>query len=118
MSFPPLFQVLTDDATVRSVLGTRIYPHGEAPQKVVEPYAVYQQIFGASERYLATTPDADSSTNQIDVYSKQMSDARAAALAIRDALEGVAYVDISEGPRDPATNRARVILQVDWITLR
>ena len=95
MSFAPVFATLSASATVKAQIGSspvRCYPAGEAPQGVALPYATYQQIAGGPENYLGETPDIDSGLVQIDVYASTVTAARTAFLAIRDAVEAVAYV--------------------------
>lgn len=122
MSFAPVFATLSASAAVKALIGSspvRCYPAGEAPQGVTLPYATYQQVTGSPENYLGTTPDADGSTVQIDVYGATVSSARAAMAVIRDALEPVAYVvAVREMGRDPETNNVRLSMDVDWITNR
>ncbi len=126
MSFAPIFATLRSSASVTVLLGSspcRVWPQGESPAKgapgYAEPYATYQQITGTPENYLGTTPDADGSTTQIDVYAKTAKDAKAVAIAIRDAIEPHAYLGaIREMGKDDATNLSRVSLDVDWITHR
>lgn len=122
MSFAPLFATAKAAGGVTSLFGStpcRIYPMGEAPQGVALPYATYQQVTGNPENYLANTPNADYSTVQVDVYAATVSEARAAMIAIRNALEPVAYVvSVREMGRDPDTNHARVSMDVDWIVNR
>jgi hypothetical protein len=122
MSFAPLFATLNASASVKALLGSsplRVYPAGEAPQGVALPYATYQQVTGSPENYLGTTPDADASTTQVDVYAATVSAARSAMVAVRNALEPVAYVvAVREMGRDPKTNNVRVSMDVDWITSR
>jgi hypothetical protein len=120
--FPPLFQTCASDSTVQSMLGTnptRLWPFGEADPTPVYPYAVWQVIAGAPENYLGEPPDVDSFGVQIDIYSKTAEEARAVALALRSAIEPVAYVTAFLGEiRDTITRSYRYSFSVDWIVPR
>jgi hypothetical protein len=121
MTFAPLFDTLSASSAVKALIGAspvRCYPAGEAPQGVALPYCTYQQITGQSEKYLGDLPDMDSGNIQIDIYAKTTKAARAVAIAIRDAIEPVAYADISEGGKDPTTNNVRITIESDWLTPR
>jgi hypothetical protein len=120
--FPPVFSLLFASAPVKALLGAtplRVYPHGEAPDTVAKPYAVFQTPIGIPENYLGSRSDMDAYTAQIDVYGDTLSSVRNAASAIRVALEGDAYVtSLREGPRDPITKNFRYSLDVDFHTSR
>lgn len=121
--FPPLFDTIKDVTAVKAVLGSspRVYPHGMAnpPAHVGRPYAVFQMVNGSPENYLSGAPDIDSFTTQIDVYADTVDSAAAAAQALRDALEPVAYVVRWGGQfKDPETNLFRYSFDVDWLTPR
>lgn len=126
MSFAPVEATLKGSAGVTALLGTnptRVWPQGQSPAKGTtlygEPYAVFQQITGQPENYLGTLPDVDDSTTQIDVYAATVSAARAVAIAIRNAVEPVAYVvALREMGKDATTNLSRISMDVDWITNR
>lgn len=120
---PPLHAICAADAAVQDLLedaaGLRLYPFGEARPKATFPYAVWQVIHGRPENYLAGTPDADSYITTVDVFSDTWSSARAVAEAIRDALEGSAYVTSYDGEtRDAETKAFVVSFTVDWIVNR
>lgn len=120
--YPPIFQLCTASAAVTALLGTgptRLFPAGEAPQGVALPYAAWQTITGLPENNLDCRPDADTWSVQIDVYAKTLTAARAAAAAIRDAIEPSAYVTSWRGEsRDPDTNNYRYSFDVDVIVTR
>lgn len=120
--YPPLFALLFASAPVKALLGTtplRVYAHGEAPDNVAKPYAVWQMIYGLPENYLGSRSDMDVTTSQISVYGDTLSSVRAAASAIRVALEGDSYITaLREGPRDPVTKNFRYDLDVDFHTNR
>lgn len=120
--YPPIFSVCSANSGVTAVLGSspcRLYPFGEAPDNIAAPYAVWQTISGSSENYLGNSPDADNFVIQVDVYADSASAARAAALALRNAIESSAYVLAWNGEtRDPDTNRYRYSFDVSWIVQR
>ena len=120
--YPPIFEVCKADAAVVALLGSnplRFYPFGEAPQKVAKPYAVWQQVGGAPENYLAGRPDIDGFTLQIDVYAATGASARAVGAALRDSIELRAHVTRWGGEsKDEATGRYRLSFDVDWLTPR
>lgn len=120
--YPPIFEVCKADAAVVALLGSsplRFYPFGEAPQKVAKPYAVWQQVGGAPENYLAGRPDIDAYTLQVDVYADSAASARAVAEAIRNAIELRAHIVAWRGEsRDPETKHYRSSFDVDWFVQR
>lgn len=121
--YPPLYAVCAADATVVSLLGDgefiRLYPFGQARQKDVYPYAVWQIVGGSPENYLSDVPNVDSFTTQIDVYSDTWRSARAVADALQLAVETEANVTGYNGEmRDHETNSFRVSFTVDWVTAR
>lgn len=120
--FPPIFQTCAADPAVQAVLGpdpVRLYPFGEAPAEVTQPYAVWQVIGGSPENYLGNRPDMDSYFLQVDVYATTDTSVYAAATALRDAIEPKAYITGWRGEsRDPTTGSYRYSFDVDWLTSR
>lgn len=121
--YPPLHEVCKADTSVQSLLGSgsalRIFPFGQARQKDVYPYVVWQIVGGTPENFLAERPKVDRFTTQVDVYASGWSSARQVANAIQGAIEGVAYVVNYHGEmRDPDTDSYRISFDVDWITPR
>lgn len=125
--YPPIFQTVNVPA-VRAVLGSnplRFYLFGEAPQNVQYPYAVWRQVYGVPENYLGSRPDIDAYTTQIDVYVSPNESSGAATkirqivAALRDAIEGAAYITAWIGDsRDPTTKSYVFTFQCDWLTNR
>ncbi len=125
MIYPPIFAVCNADPAVHAVLGNpcRLYPFGRAegdtggkPQRA---YAVWQVISGVPENYLGNLPDADGWTLQVDVYAATASQAREAAIALRNAIEPEAYVTAWRGETvEPETRNYRCSFDVDWIDNR
>ena len=124
--YPPIFVIASADAAVKALLGTgtandplRLYLFGEAPQKVVLPYAVWQTVGGAPENYLNMRPDADNFSVQVDVYGKTPSSIRAVVKALNDALENKAYITRwGSESFDEKTTHYRSNFDVEFITQR
>lgn len=120
--FAPIFPVVAASSAVTAVLGTapvRFWPFGEAPEGSVLPYSVWQTVNGTPENYLGNAPDLDSYTLQVDVYAATGSSARAAAKALRDAIEPHAHIVRWGGEsREKETNLYRFSFDVDWLTPR
>lgn len=94
-------------------------PSGYQDDNIVYPYAVWQNIGGSPENYLNQRPDADHYTLQVDVYGDTDADVIAVARALRDAIEGKAYISRwGEQSRNDSTMKYRYSFDVDWITTR
>lgn len=94
MNYPPVFEIAKQSAAVLAALGsnpTRLWPFAIAPQPGKPgygvPYAVHQLVYGTPVNTLDCIPDRDNFGIQFDVYSKNATDARSAAAALRDAYE-------------------------------
>ena len=126
--YPPIFAVCAGSATVQTLLSDgngriRLYPFGEAPQDDPKAYAVWQIITGAPENSLSCVPDLDQYSVQVDVYARTADEARAAAKALRDAIEqdferGGYVVAWNGESRDPATRAYRISFSSDWYSSR
>lgn len=118
----PIFAACAASQAVKNMLGAnpvRFYPFGLQDDNIVYPYAVWQNIGGSPENYLSQRPDADRYSLQVDVYSDTAADVIAVARALRDAIEGKAYITRwGDQNRDPETKRYRYSFDVDWITTR
>ena len=110
----PIFAVCAASQAVRDLLGSnpvRLYPFGMQDDNIVYPYAVWQNVGGS--------PENDHYSLQVDVYGDTDTDVIAVARALRDAIEGKAYITRwGEQSRDPETMRYRYSFDVDWITTR
>lgn len=122
---PPLHLVCASDTTVQDLLSSgnilRLFPFGEARQKEVYPYAVWQTIYGSPENYLGDPPNIDSIGTQIDVYGKTWRSAREVADAIKNAIEASdeAYVVAFNGEsKDPQTLSFRISFTAEWLVNR
>ncbi len=121
MMFPPIYELAIAAAPVKALLGQqpRLYLFGEAPPNVQVPYAVWQQGGGAPENYLGQRPDMDGYSVQLDVYGRTAAESRSVAQAIRDAVEGDAYVTSWNGEsRDSETRNYRYSFTVEFLESR
>ena len=126
--FAPIFEIVSQDATVKSLLGTgglndplRLYPFGLAPQESarVYPYAVWQNVSGYPENFISGRPTEDHYTVQVDVYGKSAASVRAVSLAINNALELQAHiVRFGDEDRDSETKNYHYSFDVDFIESR
>lgn len=124
--FAPIFTVVAASSAVTAVLGTnpvRFWPFGDAPEKTESgyalPYAVWQTVSGSPENYINQVPDLDAYTIQVDVYGLTGSSARAAAKALRDAIEPHAHIIAWRGEsREKDTKLYRYSFDVDWFVPR
>lgn len=125
MIFPPVFEVCASYAPLTNLIGAnpvRLHLFGEAerlPAPPQRPYVVWQQVGGLPENYMGDRPDTDSWSIQFDVYAETVSGARLVAAAVRDAIEGVAYVESWVGDSiDPPTQLKRFTFTTSWQTSR
>lgn len=118
----PIFRACTASAAVLAIFGsnpTRVYPFGLVEEAPVRPYVVWQTIGGEPAHYLGDLPDIDGYSVQIDVYSDDPVSLLPAARAIRDAIEGQAYVTRwGDQVKDPETKLYRYSFDVDWLVPR
>lgn len=120
---PPVFKTASTSAAVAALLNsggvTRLFEWGEAPQGVARPYAVWQVVSGSPDNYITNRPDVDAYTIQFDAYAADGDGAEAVAIALRDAVEGVAHITSwrSHG-RDSETADYRIGFDVRWIVQR
>jgi len=118
----PIFKACTASAEVLRIFGTnptRVYPFGLVEQPPQRPYVVWQTIGGEPAQYLGDRPDVDGYSLQIDVYTDDPASLLPAARAIRDAIEGQAYVTRwGAQVKDPETKLYRYSFDVDWLVPR
>lgn len=104
---PPLFPLLSGVTS----LGTspkRFYPHGQATQATLKPYATWQIVAGTPENYLGQLPDVDGVLVQVDVWADTQSSASAVADDIRNAFEPAMHMtSFGNTERDAATQLYR-----------
>ncbi len=105
---PPLFPLISASVTALGSNPIRFYPHGQATQNTLKPYATWQIVAGTPENYLGQTPDIDGVLIQIDVWADTQSAASSTADQIRDALEGDMHMtSFGQTEKDTATNLYR-----------
>ncbi|WP_293649722.1 DUF3168 domain-containing protein [uncultured Pantoea sp.] len=118
----PIFAVCSSSLEVNRLIGgetLRLYPFGMQEDNVVYPYAVWQNVSGEPENYLAQRPDADSFTLQVDAYANTPDEVIEVAAALRDAIEPHAYISRWGSQEiDVKTKRYRYSFDVDWIVPR
>lgn len=87
----PVFRLLTSDATVSAIVGTRVYRSGRAPQGVVRPYVTWSTVGGHPEVYVAQRPSVEQGLTQIDCWSESEAECAALAASVVNALETSGY---------------------------
>jgi len=121
--FPNVYATLRANATVVSIVGTKIGRHGSMPQGTVAPYIAWFLVVDDPYEGLSDPPDADFTTIQIDCYAGPAdaadSQIQQLAEAVRAALDAAGVhnrviVDL----REPDTKLYRVGIQADFITQR
>lgn len=122
MMNPGLFTILKNESAVTALFGSnpvRIYPWGNAPEKVSPPYAVYSVYNGIPENYLDRVPDIDRKGTQINIYAKSPTNLEDCFEAIRDAVEPYAYLTSFSNPdRDAETMLYSCRMEFDFIEPR
>jgi hypothetical protein len=110
---PLIFQILKDASGVASLIGTRIYRHGAAPQKVIAPYVTWFVVSGNPENELTSTPRVDRFNVQVDCWSDNDGSGdtgvETLAEAVRTALEPHGHLtSYAVNERDFETQRYRI----------
>jgi hypothetical protein len=82
-----IVSVLTNDATVAALVGTRIYPL-IMPQAASRPAITYQQIGGYRWQTVASAAGVVDSRFQLNCWGDDYADADSLADAVRQALDG------------------------------
>jgi hypothetical protein len=115
----PITQVCKADPAVVALLGEsplRLYPHGEAPQDVAKPYAVWQVVSGSPLNYINGQPETDRYGLQIDVYAATAVSADAVVSAMRKAIGKRAYITgFGVDTVDSVTKNYRKGFDVAWL---
>ncbi len=116
---PPVYALLTANMGVTSLISTRIYPFGEAPQGVTYPYVTFKVITGDPQNTQDKPPQVDNLGTQIDIWAATGDTCLTVARAVRDALEPTAHMtSISDMDRDLETKSFRYRLDFDFFTFR
>src|SRR5690606_16872207 len=112
---PNVTQTLRASNAVRSLVGTRIYRHGDAEQDVQRPYVTWFVVYGDPENNMDGLPPIDRYSVQIDCWSATDAGVETLAQAVRDAVEPTQHmVSIAADGRDPETQSYRIGLVFDW----
>src|SRR3546814_1006236 len=125
--FPPIYQLVAASAPATALLGTnpvRFWPFGQAQlnaQGVMQtPYAVWQAAYGSPQNFINQRPTEDQLGTQVDVYADSATAARNVAEAIRDAVEGDAYVvawrgeSIDENRSEEHTSELQSLMRISY----
>lgn len=122
--FPPIYPIVAASPACVALLKSgngpiRFYQFGRAEQNVQRPYAVWQRVFGEPQNYLGDVPDMDSFSIQVDVYGGSADSVRTIAVALRDAIEPIAYITSWLGESvDPQTESNRFSFVTEWLVER
>lgn len=112
---PPIYTILGSDAAVAAIVGDRIYPHGDAPQGVTQPYVTWLVVSGVPENGISDAPDIDRIGVQIDCWHPTSAGVVTLASAVRLAVEPHGHVTtISLNGRDPDTRLYRFAVELDY----
>ncbi|MDH0745733.1 DUF3168 domain-containing protein [Pseudomonas sp. GD03842] len=115
----PIVNVCAADPAVTALLGQsplRLYPHGDAPQNVAKPYAVWQVVSGSPLNYANGQPDTDRYGLQVDIYADTPNQAEAVMVAMRKAIGRHAYITgFGVDTRDTQTKNYRKGFDVAWL---
>lgn len=112
---PPIYTTLKGSAGVATIVQTRIYRHGDAPQDTSKPYVTWFLVTGTPENQLSGLPGHDRSSVQVDCWSPTDSGVQTLAAAVRDALEPVAHMTaVVINERERETKLYRLGMQFDY----
>lgn len=113
---PEIYPILRASAAVSSIVATRIFRHGNAPQSSDRPYVTWFLAGGGPENTLSETPQADRCSVQVDCWHTTDAGVQDLAEAVRDALEAEAHVTgFLLNERDFESRMYRIALQCDFV---
>lgn len=116
---PPIYAILTSAAPVTAIVAQRIFPHGEAPQGILEPYVTWFVVSAPPEIVLDGTPPHDAFTIQVDCWHQDSAGLLSLASSVRSALEAQCNVtNMILNQRDAETRLYRIALQLDYFLNR
>lgn len=116
---PPIYNILSADAALAAIVGTRIYPHGEAPQQVARPYVTWALVSSVPENQLSDAPDIDKASLQIDCWHSSSVGVMQLAQAVRDAIQPHCVITaFLLDQRDMETKLYRFAIQADYLLPR
>lgn len=118
----PIFKICSASADLVALIGanpTRLYPFGQAPQGVLKPYVVWQEIAGNPFNFLDQVPGTDKYNIQLTVYDGPQGDVNSVVKALAKAIEPVAHITAWLGSgTDPVTKNLYRHFAVTWIVYR
>lgn len=116
---PNIYQILRTNPNLVTLVGTKIYRHGSAPQNVVAPYLTWFLISGIPENQLSGAPCTDRDSVQIDVWSETDSQVVQIAAEVRAALDAQGHANTAViNTRETDTRLYRIGFQTDIIQSR
>lgn len=116
---PPIYTILSAAPAVSAIVGTRIYPHGDAPQDVTTPYITWFVVSAPPELLIDGAPPFDKFTIQVDCWHQTSAGVVTLGGVTRAALETQCHVtNILANQRDAETKLYRIALQLDYILNR
>lgn len=121
---PPVFALLTADATVLALLSATgspstapVFDSGYAPEGV-STYVVWAIVSGVPENYVGDRPDLDAVRVQIDTWAPTRPACLALAQAVQFALETESHqVSLNLDERDELTRLHRLSMDFEfWLS--
>lgn len=121
--FPRIYDLLRSNATILSMVGTKIGRHGSIPQGTAAPYITWFVVVDDPHNTLSEPPESDTDKVQIDCWAgpSDAADADVARLAraVREALDAAGHHNrVVVDHREPDTKLYRVGIEADLITQR
>lgn len=118
---PAVFPLL-NTPEVQAFVGSdpvRIFDFGKAPQDVIAPYIVFNQVADSPYEQISGSPCSDFMTVQVDCYSKDKGEIRGLAKAVRIALDVSGYSNrLIIQTQEDGTLLYRISFEVDLIENR
>jgi hypothetical protein len=112
---PPIYRLLKDHSPVATIVATRIFRHGNAPQDTARPYVTWFMVSGVPENQLSGLPGHDRCTVQVDCWHQTDNGVQDLAEAVREAMEADAHMTgVIANEREAATKLYRIGLQFDY----
>ncbi len=117
---PLIHAVMQGSAAVRAQLGNPIrFYYGSAPATPVHPYAVWDVVGGDPFNMLSETPPADGWRVRITVWGATLTQANAAAVAMRDEIERRGSIEShNPSPDDDDTGTFGISFDARLLSLR
>ena len=91
-----LFSTLNNDATLTTLVGSKIYPQ-VAPDNAAVPYITYQVIVGTPHNKLVGVPESERKLIQVNCISNSYTNAKDIAVACKSAINGIVGYLNTEG---------------------